>query len=757
MNLKSCLNGLPVFAWAILALIQIGFASSAYSQEQVSIPAFSEHIAPILYKNCVVCHRAQGVGPFSLVTYEEVSRRARQIAEVVESRYMPPWQPERGHGPKIIGERSLTDEQIALILAWGKAGSPSGNLQSAPLPPPFSGSWTLGEPDLILELPESYLLPADGEDIYRSFVIPLPFTEAKWIRALEFHPETSLVIHHAVMQTDSSNWARKRDEEDAELGFDGMDLRNIAFPQGKTIGWAPGQMPFESFPETAWELPQGADLVLQLHLLPSGKSEMVNPKIGLYFSDTPPERETLTVPMREIDLDIPPGEEDYTVSESITFPVATKIVAVAPHAHYLAKAFRIYATLPNGEKEWLLHIPDWDFNWQSDYRFVEPFGLPANSTLVMEISYDNSVNNIRNPNNPPRRVKLGPRSSDEMGESTFELLVENESDLNRVKEAVRDYQARLLGGKDEFFFTLGLNLENLGRHSEAMTAYRLALDVNPENAKVLNNIGALFNQQGDEEMAKAYFQEALEADGKLTVALSNVARILVKEGNLTEALEVYRKLTRQVPEELNAWLSMAAIEIDRGQFQEAINILSSASIWHSEDPRLNRELGKLYSTINDNVSGQLYLEKALNSDINHDFSLGDKAEAYFELAEILRSRGKLEEAAVNAQLSLEHSSAEDRPRLLLAALYLSLGQMDQSRQQIKLLLDNASISGLSVEDIAANLPYPEGVLALSELLRSRGEASSARGLINKAYDFARTNNAQSILPLLKAELLLLGQ
>ncbi len=268
---------------------------------------FADHISPIIRKNCVVCHQPDGIGPFDLSTFEQVRRRARLITEVTQSRYMPPWKPHPDYGPELIGERRLSDREIDMISSWYESGMPAGELSNIPPAPDQSTNWTLGQPDLIVELPEPYSLQAEGIDVYRNFAIPVPLNETRYVQSFELLPESRLAIHHALLMLDDSGRSRQRDIEEAGVGFDGMGIGSSAPPSGHIVGWTPGQVPYQAYPGTAWKLSPGTDLVLQLHLLPSGKRESINPKIGLYFTKEPPNKPSFVLQMRSYDVEISAG------------------------------------------------------------------------------------------------------------------------------------------------------------------------------------------------------------------------------------------------------------------------------------------------------------------------------------------------------------------------------------------------------------------------------------------------------------------
>jgi len=274
-------------------------------------PTYATEIAPIIDRHCIQCHHPKGLGPFSLVGFEDVKKRARQISEVVEDRFMPPWKPAEGYGPPLANERRLSQSEITLIRRWFEQGTPPGDLSLAPRPKLKEDHWQLGEPDLVVEMETPFLLGADGEDIFRNFVIPIPLDESQYVRALEFQPNVKLAIHHAIVAIDPTPRSRTLDAQDPQPGYESMDLGSAVTPFGHLIGWAPGQVPYEAFPGTNWKLEPSTDLVVQLHLLPTGKIEEISPRIGIFFTDDPPTRLSMVVQLRETEIDIADLHDTY--------------------------------------------------------------------------------------------------------------------------------------------------------------------------------------------------------------------------------------------------------------------------------------------------------------------------------------------------------------------------------------------------------------------------------------------------------------
>lgn len=402
---------------------------------------FTEHVAPILFNNCARCHRPGEAAPFSLLGFEDAKKRARQIAEVTGKRFMPPWHADHGY-VEFSNERRLTDEQIALLGAWHQQGTPEGDPAKLPAPPKFTEGWQLGKPDLILTMPEPFEVKAEGRDIYWNFVLPLNLSEEKWVRALEFRPSARSVVHHSLYYLDASGEARKFDERDPKQGYNGMNRSNRQFQS--LGGWAVGGEPLMLPPELAYLFPTNGDLVLQTHFHPSGKVEYETSTVGIYFAKKPPTRKFSSIQLpplfgRLSGMDIPVGATNYTVRDSFTTPIDLHAFSVTPHAHYLGKTFLLVATLPDGKQQTLLKISNWDFNWQEDCAFKHRIPLPKGTRFDATITYDNSAENPNNPTSPPKRVKWGPMTTDEMAAITLRVIPARDEELDELRLAKRHH------------------------------------------------------------------------------------------------------------------------------------------------------------------------------------------------------------------------------------------------------------------------------------------------------------------------------
>lgn len=373
---------------------------------------YAKHIAPILQRRCQSCHRPGEVGPFSLLTHRDAAKRADFLHEVVASRRMPPWRAARGFG-EFLDETWLNRREIETLKQWAETGAKEGN--PADLPPPVAfpkEGWDLGEPDLVLSLPEPFTIPAGGGDVYRAFVLPVPLDHDQPISAVVFRPGNRRVVHHSRVYVDETPQSRGRDAGDAPPGFPSFGGADIQKP---TIGqWLPGviaRFPPEGVGQV---IKKGSDLLVLIHYHPTGKPETDQSSVGLHFRKTPPERLMTSVPMSTSKIDIPPGESHHRIALRTTLPTDVHAYSVLPHGHFLMKEIKLAATLPDGTVKRLLWIKEWDFNWQGQYHFEQPVALPKGTKLDVVAYYDNSDQNPANPSHPPRRVMFGSQSTDEM-------------------------------------------------------------------------------------------------------------------------------------------------------------------------------------------------------------------------------------------------------------------------------------------------------------------------------------------------------
>jgi hypothetical protein len=433
-------------------------------------PTFSRDVAPIVYGHCAVCHRPGQSAPFPLLSYDDVKKRGELIVNVTARRYMPPWHAKAAPGFEAFrDDRRLSDAELTTLEMWVDAGMPAGDLASAPQPPAFPEGWALGRPDVVLTLTRSIDVPADGPDLYRNVVLPLDLAEDQWITAVDFEPSARKVVHHALFFLSPAVDSAGIRADDVLPGLGGGLLGGLGRGRragggrdggadrsaGGIGGWVPGMTP-RFFPDgIAQPLPAHTNVVVQLHLRPSGKVEHEQGRLAIYFAKQRPARSLVSVQVPPqfgfaMGIDIPAGQARYTINDSFLLPVDVEAFGARGHAHYLAREMKMTATLPDGSVKGLLWIGDWDFGWQDSYFYRSPFTLPKGTRIDVSIGYDNSDGNVRNPSTPPRRVRWGLGSLDEMGSMTLLAAAASAADRNALRRAqnqhfMSQFTARLLG------------------------------------------------------------------------------------------------------------------------------------------------------------------------------------------------------------------------------------------------------------------------------------------------------------------------
>jgi hypothetical protein len=379
----------------------------------VAHPTYTKDVAPILQANCQECHRPGQVGPFSLQTYEQARKRATDIAIAAEDRAMPPWKASTHVGVRFKDERVLGEKDIATIVAWAEAGAPEGDARDLPAPVSFPDEWVLGTPDLAVDIGTDFTVPAGGDDIYRCFVIPTQLPSDVYVTAAEFRPGNRRVVHHILAYVDTSGEARKRDLADPGPGYSCFSGPGDPI-HGDLGGWAPGLRP-STLPEgIGRSLPRGGDLIIQLHYHPSGKPETDRTRVGLYFSRKPIRQTLHWMAAMNPELQLPPGDSNVEIKAGWPLPVDLVGYAVTPHMHLLGRDIVMSLKFPDGREEVVIKIDEWDFNWQYSYFFEKPIDLPKGTVVYVVSHYDNSASNPRNPNKPPKLVRWGEATTDEM-------------------------------------------------------------------------------------------------------------------------------------------------------------------------------------------------------------------------------------------------------------------------------------------------------------------------------------------------------
>lgn len=396
---------------------------------------WSRDIAPLVYANCATCHHDGEVAPFSLMNYQDAAKRADMLAAVTESHQMPPWKASDVWGT-FHDERRLTSEQISLFQQWAAAGAPEGNKADAPPAPVFSDKWQLGTPDLVVKMVKPFHIPANSRDIMAFSVIPLNLPGDQYVVAFEYRPGNRKVVHHMIAYLDSTGAAQKLANEKGDgttyLSFGGPGF----LPTGGIGGWAPGATPRFLPDGVGRPVKKGSDVVLNIHYHPTGKAEDDQGELALYFAKTPIKQVSLSIPLINRQIDIPPGDRNYVRTATITTPLDVTLQGITPHMHNLGREMKVTATFPDGRTQQLIYVNDWDWNWQDQYQYASPIHLPRGTKVDLWARYDNSSNNPRNPQNPPKEVTWGEQTSNEMCIAFLQITIDGlrVPQLNQVND-----------------------------------------------------------------------------------------------------------------------------------------------------------------------------------------------------------------------------------------------------------------------------------------------------------------------------------
>ncbi|HXN64622.1 MAG TPA: tetratricopeptide repeat protein [Candidatus Acidoferrales bacterium] len=499
---------------------------------------------------------------------------------------MPPWLPEHGYG-SFAGELRLTQAQIALIGEWARVGALEGTAANTPTPPTFPEDWQLGPPDMILEAPRSITVPATGPDVFWNFIFSPQLNTRRYVRAIEIRPGGAQFVHHANLIVDRERSARQQEKEPG-AGVPGMDLKIMRTTfdfDSHFLFWKPGSTPWQEPDGLAWELDPGNDLVLNAHMRTSGKPREVRPSIGLYFTDKPPNRFPMLIQLEDDqDLDIPAGTQDFVIHDQFRLPVDVHVLAVYPHAHYLGHLLEGYATLPTGERKWLIRIPNWDPSWQGVYHYRDPVYLPKGSVISMHFHYDNSSANPRNPHRPPRRVRGGNMAIDEMGHLWLQVLPAGPGDDRReIEQALMEH--RLDKDPDNVQARMMLGALMLSRLNPAAAAAVLqeAVRLDPKQSRDHNLYGAALTALGRLPEAKEQFEAAISEEPGYVNARYNLAKTLVKMGEFDQAQAEFRQVVSAVPKDAQAHSDLGELLMRMGNASGALEQFETAL---SLDPSL---------------------------------------------------------------------------------------------------------------------------------------------------------------------------
>ena len=418
-------------------------SSTDASPEKVT---WSGEVASLVHERCSSCHRPGDIGPMSLLSYDEARPWAKSMLRAVKDGEMPPWHADPAHG-EFANDRRLSERDVALLERWVKQGAKAGDLESAPEPPVPEQGWRLGEPDLVLAFNE-ISLPAGGPDQFHDLVAESGLEDDRWIRAIEIRPGNRRVVHHVILFATDGNGP----------------------PTSGWLGaWAAGMAPMEMPPGTAKLVGAGNKIVADMHYHPDSEPAVDQTRVGLYFYEGEPEKELINLWVQNNAFEIPAGAEDHVVHSTHTFRQDSTIHGLLPHMHYRGQEFTYTATFPDGRMEVLLHVPEYDFNWQTLYQLAEPLVVPAGTRIDCEAHYDNSTKNPANPD-PTRNVTFGNESFDEMMIGFVDYTVNEGQRPKTAEEEIATALERLQGEHPGAIWSVAVEA---GR--EAQTALPTAL------------------------------------------------------------------------------------------------------------------------------------------------------------------------------------------------------------------------------------------------------------------------------------------
>jgi hypothetical protein len=397
-------------ALTIASVTTLLLSSAGPASETVT---YSEHVAPIVQQRCQGCHRPGEHAPFALLTYRDVYERRDDIRDAVSARAMPPWKPVPGIG-EFLHSRRLTTYEHDTLLRWIDAGAPEGDRAKLPPPRLFPDGWALGTPDHVVEMAAPYTVAARAGDVYRCFVVPTTFAEDRWVTKAEFAPGNRKLVHHVLTYLDTSGTAEMFDRAEPGPGYTCFGGPRF-LPVGGLGGWAPGAMPHRMPDGAGMLLPAGARVVVQMHYNNgSAESRTDRTRIGLHFARAPIDKRVHSIPVLDQTFTIPAGARRHEVRAMRWISQDAHLIAISPHMHLLGREMTVTATYPDGTVKPLISIDDWDFHWQGTYDYAQPVALPGGTRIDMTAVFDNSPDSPRQPSRPPRAVRWGDGTTDEM-------------------------------------------------------------------------------------------------------------------------------------------------------------------------------------------------------------------------------------------------------------------------------------------------------------------------------------------------------
>lgn len=428
------------------------------SKRAQGAPTFNKEVVRLFQQHCQSCHHPGDIAPFSLLSYKEARPWAVAIREAVITKDMPPWKPLPSCGD-FKDARALSQDEINTIVAWVDAGAPEGNAADTPKAIEFTEGWPQGQPDFIAQT-ETYT-PPQGKDTYRCFSVPTSQLRGdRWLQGLDVQPGNRKVVHHVIAYADPLGKSVELDAKEAGPGYTcfggpGFDIslgiNEILGGNSPMLGgWAPGSRGYFAPEGNGIKLPSNASarVVLQVHYHPTGEAETDQTSVGFYFAQKPVSKAMLPLPLVNQSFAIPAGAKAHQVTARFTATgFSGKILGISPHMHLLGKQIKVELTQPGQPTQCLVNIPSWDFNWQGSYLYQQPISFAANSRVDLTCLFDNSTENPYQPNNPPKVVRWGEETTDEMALAfvafTLDLLTLPTSSP-QLAEVTTDAQGNLI-------------------------------------------------------------------------------------------------------------------------------------------------------------------------------------------------------------------------------------------------------------------------------------------------------------------------
>jgi len=561
---------------------------------------FTRDIAPIVFARCATCHHPGEAAPFNLLTYDDLHRRGRQIVEVTQKRLMPPWLPSEGEG-HFLGARRLSDRELQTISNWVESGMPQGDQSQLPTTPEFASGWQIGQPDLVLESP-AYQLDSQDRDVFRNFVVPVELDAPRWVESIELRPENPRVTHHARLGVDRFNDSVRRNAEDGQPGYPGMAWAQD--PDGQLVVWAPGMTAAAGRPGVAWRLFPKSYLVLHTHMQPSGKPEVVKFQIGIHFAKEAPTQHPVMMRIGSCNVDIPTGAARHEVRDEYILPIDVDVHTIFPHAHSLCRKLNVVAVRPDGSREPLITIDRFDENWHDCYPFEHAMPLTRGTRLLSTFTYDNTADNPRNRNHPPRRVVYGSNASDEMADVYLQVTAVRPDQRAALMEHYKRYD--LASQITGYRRSLELNPNNalveealatcyVGNNQprEAVSILEARLKAGPPEVFPVVSLGMALLAAGDAPRAEAQQRNALAIDEKYALAWFGLGKALVAQRKSDAADEAFRRALDLAPGLTDACLASAELLVRRGQLDEATHACEAAIASNPDLPEVYLKLAEI--------------------------------------------------------------------------------------------------------------------------------------------------------------------